>query len=169
MLRPYRYQMARGARDVGNRNDIKCERKRVLSFPLDEQRGHEMLTIHEQQQLPALGFTIRDVDAMAIVRFLEPAGRMFYATEFDGRDQLYGYSIPDGWSFRSLSALARAVDADGQPAVHRDEFEARPIREILSQASPAFGTGTRITKLADLPATRHPSGDPRRFRLHLGR
>jgi len=152
--------------------------RRVFSFPLDALRGHEMLTIKIQHQLPSLGFTIRDEDAVAQVRFDEGNGGWFYATEFDGRDGFYGYGASTGWGFRSLKNLANETDEDDMPLVHRDvDFEPATVRECLDRSedlSPedrarADEVGeTRVRKLGGLSVSRHPSGESNRFKLHLG-
>jgi hypothetical protein len=110
----------------------------VPRFPLDGLRRHKLITAADSRRLPAI-YTQdgKGFDAIAYVKLFCPWSRYtLYVTEFDGTDQLFGYTVSplgpdcDEWGYSSLAQLARLALRTGTPAIERDQaFEPTPVGE----------------------------------------
>lgn len=101
----------------------------IPRFRLDGLRRHKLLTAADARRLPPIRSQDgKGDDAIAFVKFFTPGSRFtFYVTEFDGKDELFGYTISplgpdcDAWGYSSLRELAELAFPTGTPMVERDE------------------------------------------------
>ncbi len=83
--------------------------------------------------LPPLGSTDGQIDPIAIVRFFMPDSPWaWYATEFDGRDTVFGFVDGDARVFQhfSLRQLVGARDHLGLPIERDRAFRPTPLSQI---------------------------------------
>jgi hypothetical protein len=104
----------------------------TLGAPVETQRRvrrHALLTKSILRSLAALGAQDgKGLDATARVKFFHGSRGMFLATEFDGDDKMFGYSVSndgpahDGFAYASFREMeqARNPRMGGIPAVERD-------------------------------------------------
>lgn len=112
-------------------------RPTVRRFQLDGRRRHKLLTSADVARLPPLrGQEGRGDAAIAHVKLFGGGRFTFYITEFDGDDELYGFTISplgpdcDEWGYSSLEALAEMASPTGVPLIERDLwFDPASVRE----------------------------------------
>lgn len=79
----------------------------------DTERGHNLLPDSQARSIPPL-YTHdgKGIDAPIAVKFFGPGRFTFYVTEFDGKDELFGFCVSqhgpdcDEWSYASLNEFA---------------------------------------------------------------
>lgn len=97
----------------------------------------KLLTKEIAKKLPPLNAQEGEFDPIVYLKLFFPFGRYtFYATEFDGEDQLFGYCISalgpdcDEWGYASLSELESI--RQGPFTMERDRyFKPRPLSEMV--------------------------------------
>lgn len=102
---------------------------------LDRARKHQLMPAAIRSKLPKL-YTQEDVaDPLAMVKFFSPYSQaVWYVTEFDGRDQMFGWAdlgMGGGeLGYISLSELEEA-NRNGLPLVERDlSFRPKPLSQV---------------------------------------
>lgn len=102
----------------------------VPRFRLDGMRRHKLITAGLARKLPPIHSQAgKGMEAVAFVKlFSMMSGRLtIYITEFDGVDELYGYTFSplgpdcDEWGYSSLSYLAE-LSRGILPLIERDRF-----------------------------------------------
>lgn len=106
--------------------------KTAIRFPLDGVRKHELMPSSIANKIPKLYEQDGVEDPMCYVKFFNPYGRgVWYITEFDGRETMFGYAkITHGeLGYISLSELANA-NRNGLPLIERDRsWKPRPLSQ----------------------------------------
>lgn len=101
----------------------------AITEPNQGLRRHKLMPATVRNALPALGSTDGQGDqAICVVKYFGRGRYTFYATEFDGEDTLYGYTISalgsdcDEWGYASLREMAEATWGGYMriPSVERD-------------------------------------------------
>lgn len=107
----------------------------------DGPRKHALMTDADAKRLPPIKSQDGKGDeAIAYVKLFSPWGRFtFFVTEFDGTDELFGYTVSpfgpdcDEWGYASLSELAEVKKFGVVPAIERDCYwTPAPVSECLA-------------------------------------
>jgi len=119
-----------------NRQKVARELVRIAKemtakrHPLDGVRKHELMPSGVSRKIPKLYSTEDDEDPTAWVKFFSPYGRgVWYITEFDGRDTMFGWAdLGHGeLGYISLKEL-QSANRNGLPLVERDlSWRPRPL------------------------------------------
>ena len=106
--------------------------KESARHPLDGARKHELMPSGVARKIPKLYSQDGAEDPMCYVKFFNPYGRgVWYVTEFDGRDTMFGYAkITQGeLGYISLSEL-QGLNRNGLPLIERDmHWKPRPLSQ----------------------------------------
>jgi hypothetical protein len=96
--------------------------KQAAKHPLDGVRKHQLMPNNIARKIPKL-YTQEDVEDPTVwVKFFSPYGRgVWYVTEFDGRDRMFGWAdLGHGeLGYMSLNEL-QSMNRNGLPLVERD-------------------------------------------------
>ena len=106
--------------------------KEAARHPLDGVRKHELMPSGIAKEIPKLYSQDGVEDPMCHVKFFTPYGRgVWYVTEFDGRDTMFGW-IDRGhgeFGYTSLSWL-QGLNKNGLPLIERDMYwKPRPLSQ----------------------------------------
>ena len=103
---------------------------------LDRARKHQLMPAAIRSKLPKLYSQENNPDPTILVKFFSPYSQaVWYVTEFDGRDQMFGWAdlgFGEGeLGYISLSELEGA-NRNGLPLVERDiSFRPIPLSKIM--------------------------------------
>lgn len=100
----------------------RASTKTAIKFPLDGARKHELMPGSLARKIPKLYSQDEVEDPIVYTKFFNPYGRgTWLVTEFDGRDECFGYAkITQGeLGYFSLSQLANE-HRNGLPLIERD-------------------------------------------------
>lgn len=100
-----------------------------------------LLTKANRKTLPPLySQENASMEAVAHVKFFDPTGRFtFYATEFDGEDTFFGYTVSplgadcDELSYASLSELESVKGKFGLGIERDRHFRPGPLNEVIGK------------------------------------
>lgn len=117
----------------------------IPRFRLDGLRRHKLITAANARRLPPIRSQEgKGEDAIAFVKLFGGSRYTMYVTEFDGTDELYGFTVSplgpdcDEWGYSSLEILAESEGPAGIPLVERDQaFEPREVWECLGRDRPS--------------------------------
>lgn len=107
---------------------------RVAAHPLDRARKHTLMPGNIRSKIPDIGSQDGSDDPIAYVKFFCPYSQaVWYITEFDGRDEMFGWAdlgMGGGeLGYISLDELESA-DRNGLPLVERDLYwSPRPLSQ----------------------------------------
>lgn len=116
----------------------------VRRFRLDGLRRHKLITAADAQRLPAIHAQDGKGDeAVAFVKLFGGSRFTMYVTEFDGEDELFGFTVSplgpdcDEWGYSSLEYLAEMASRFGTPLIERDlAFEPTKVGECRKRHEP---------------------------------
>jgi len=114
---------SKAQREYGKpRSATKTATKFAAKHPLDGVRKHQLMPNNIARKIPKL-YTQEDVEDPTVwVKFFSPYGRgVWYVTEFDGRDRMFGWAdLGHGeLGYMSLNEL-QSMNRNGLPLVERD-------------------------------------------------
>jgi hypothetical protein len=112
----------------------------IPRFRLDGLRRHKLITAEDARRLPSLHSQEgKGREAIAFVKLFGGSRFTMYVTEFDGGDELYGFTVSllgpdcDEWGYSSLEGLAELTTPTGTPAIERDKwFSPTTVGECLA-------------------------------------
>ncbi|MBJ7457611.1 MAG: DUF2958 domain-containing protein [Thermoleophilaceae bacterium] len=114
-------------------------------FTTDRARGHKLLPDSVAKKIPDLmTHDGAGMDAPIAVKLFGPGRLTYFITEWDGRDEVYGYCLSslgrdcDEWGYSSLTLLSEVSHPQfpNHPAIERDlHFDTGiSVREALATA-----------------------------------